>query len=549
MGFLSDITIPNSLGNNPVNSGGFLSNVVLPTIKTSATSLRETPQILQNPKGDGYPALNPDGSQVTPDAKLGIIGSTKQALLAPIQKANPLTVGADTVKQAEVDAGTRIRNAIDTWHSSTPLQKGVNVGSSLVGVVNALFSPVSGLIKTAENTPVISPVAHIVNNIFGTIGTAGGSTASAVVDKLPISENTKNTIRPLVTELGALTAQIATGKAGGELVKLKVTDLSKQIVDHVQNDVATPKVMSNATETKIPISTPKTRFEEYNKTQGYEPIIPDSQLPVIDAGKVAKSDLPTIQTVPREAPVKGDLTYESVKGGFLDNVVKPETSKEIPFPKTTNSYTEPIKSVVEPKTVPQPIENIKPAQPTTIKEFAPTIDISGQKQSKVGTSIESKAIEKSLTKGFGDTAGYDPITIKDQAERASNLMNRDIGLARDMVKGNIPMESGLKGEMLIKAMEDHAEKTGNVELLRDIANSPLVSETSAHAQAMRILAERNPDSVVTKLGDIKKARETAFEKKTGKKADKAVKDTVKEIKSRVTIKKEDWSSFIESIKC
>lgn len=171
------------------------------------------------------------------------------------------------------------------------------------------------------------------------------------------------------------------------------------------------------------------------------------------------------------------------------------------------------------------------------------------KTSKVAASIESKAIEKSLTDGFGGLAGYEPITIKDQAERAAKVME-NMDQARQMIRGEIPVESGLKGEMLIKAMEDHAIATNDVGLLKEIASSPLVSDTSAHAQAMRILAERNPESPLTAIRNIVNAREKALggEKSAKEKVGKETATIKKEI-AKAAPKKEDWASFIDSIAC
>lgn len=183
---------------------------------------------------------------------------------------------------------------------------------------------------------------------------------------------------------------------------------------------------------------------------------------------------------------------------------------------------------------------------------SPQVKIEKSTPSKVAQSIETKAVEQGLTNGFSEVAGYDPITIKDQAEKAAHLMNTDIQKATQMVKGEIPMESGLRGEMLIKAMEDYAQSKNDVRLLMDISNSPLVSETSAHAQAMRLLAERNPDSAVAKMREIKQEREKALERKTGKKVSQAQKETTEEIKQAVKKSaptKEDWNSFVDSIIC
>lgn len=169
--------------------------------------------------------------------------------------------------------------------------------------------------------------------------------------------------------------------------------------------------------------------------------------------------------------------------------------------------------------------------------------------SKIAGSIERKAIEAKLTKGFDGVAGYDKITIKDQAEKATKLM-QDLEKARKVIRGEEPLPQGLKGTALITAAEEHIKNTKDAQMAYDLANSPLVSETSAAAQELRLAVEREPDSLAAQLSELKKAKQEGVKKRTGKDVKKAVKDTVEQIKkSKPKAKKEDWASFIESIQC
>lgn len=176
----------------------------------------------------------------------------------------------------------------------------------------------------------------------------------------------------------------------------------------------------------------------------------------------------------------------------------------------------------------------------------------GQKVSGVAASIESKAIEKGLTEGLNGLAGYDPVTIKEQARLASDLISSDLEKAKRMVRGEEPLPDNLRGAALIKGLEDYATNKGDVSLLQDLANSPLVAETSRHAQELRLLAERNPESPVKIMQDVKKAKETAFEKKTGKKVEIEKKTIVDEIKNEMkksASKRPSWEEFIQTIQC
>jgi len=171
--------------------------------------------------------------------------------------------------------------------------------------------------------------------------------------------------------------------------------------------------------------------------------------------------------------------------------------------------------------------------------------------SKIAKSIEQKAIEQKLTKGFEGLAGYDKITIKDQSQKASALM-KDYEKASKVIRGIEPLPTGLRGTSLITAAEEYIKETGDAKLAYELANSPLVSETSAAAQELRLAAERQPDSLTLKLQELRKLREQAVQSKTGKKVNRAIQLEVEKIKTETKSKapkKEDWSSFIKSIEC
>jgi len=183
------------------------------------------------------------------------------------------------------------------------------------------------------------------------------------------------------------------------------------------------------------------------------------------------------------------------------------------------------------------------------KETKPKEVAQEKTPSKIAKSIQQKAIEQKLTKGFADIAGYDKITIEDQARKASELIS-DIEKARRVIRGEEQLPTGLRGTALITAAEEYIKQTGNKELAYELANSPLVSETSTAAQELRLAAEREPDSLAQKLTELRKAKEEAIKKRTGKKVKEAVKDEVTKIKKQVKkVDKYDWNNFVKSIEC
>ncbi len=170
----------------------------------------------------------------------------------------------------------------------------------------------------------------------------------------------------------------------------------------------------------------------------------------------------------------------------------------------------------------------------------------GQKKaSKVAVNIEQK-----LGETLEGVAGYETINIKDQIQKAQDLLNKNLIRARGMISGKIPLPDGLRTGAFIKAVEIFAEETGDMSLLRSLAISPLVAETSIHAQELRLLAERDNSSVLSKIQSLANERAKIVEKKFGKSSEKLIKEESAKIKEAIKKpNKHNWSDFLKSIEC
>jgi len=141
--------------------------------------------------------------------------------------------------------------------------------------------------------------------------------------------------------------------------------------------------------------------------------------------------------------------------------------------------------------------------------------------------------------------------VKSQSKLVADLIAKDIGKVRDIVTGKEPLPGGMSGSMFIKGVEDYVEISGDLDLLRSMATSPLVSETSIHASEMRLLRERDKSSVLAKIQDLANERAKIFKRRNRKLTqEKAIKQEVKKIKeSTKKVSKYDWNTFIKSIEC
>jgi len=170
-----------------------------------------------------------------------------------------------------------------------------------------------------------------------------------------------------------------------------------------------------------------------------------------------------------------------------------------------------------------------------------------QKPSKIGQSIEAKAVEAKLTEGFSETAGYDPVTIQDQAQKATGLIKTSLDKARAVVRGDEPLPDGLRGTSLITAMEEHLLKKPDPQIAYELANSHLTTATSVAAQEMRLMAERVPDSLSAKFAEIQEARR-AGSKLRGETPERVYQDIRTEI-TRQAAKRPTWEAFVREITC
>jgi hypothetical protein len=192
-----------------------------------------------------------------------------------------------------------------------------------------------------------------------------------------------------------------------------------------------------------------------------------------------------------------------------------------------------------------------PAEKIPVKTDNPTENVSkgGETPSKIAKSVEAKAVEEKLTNGFKDVAGYDKINIKDQAEKATGLINSDILRARSILRGEQALPDGLKGTALITAMEEHIKNNPSGKLAYELANSPLVSKTSEAAQEMRLMAERDPDSGIAKTQEIQRAQRAASNIKDSSVS--KIRETIKGEASKTYLPKEEtsWDNFLNKIQC
>jgi len=388
------------------------------------------------------------------------------AILHPIDTLNTI------VSNAKNDIDTTLKNLGASAKemvapNQNAAQRTSNILNFLTSAATTAMAPVSESFNIASQLPIIKPAADATGLVFNKTGQIGGFAAGKLLDSLPLSQQTKDTLSESVKNVGSLAGQIVLGgyifgKATG------LMDAKGAIAPEAEKS-----------------------------------LVEDAQQKAQEVNSGAKS-APAAETPPAPAAEKTEIA-------------SPATEKA---PEVT------------------PVEG------------------TGQtKTSGLASGVESKAIEEKLTRGFGDLPQYKSVSMKDQAAKALDLINSDYKNARDIAMGRVAPPEGILPESVFVAVEDKALKEGDVNTLRDLATqSSLVGEATTMGQRIRSLAERDEASPVEAIKEVQNAREKAAQGKLAKgdtleKAKGRIADDIKREIKKTAPKKEDWSSFVNSIKC
>lgn len=499
----------------------------------------------------------------------------KQLTVDPLSlKVNPkkaIDNAVNTIKISVASEKDRIKDLMTEPRGiggTKKIGKGLKVVTGGAGVV---FSPISALFEGANQIPVLGSVSRALSAAFSIAGEGATGASNKIIDALPISAQTKANLKPGVGEIFALAAQIELGRAtGGE----KVGELTKK---YGKEDAKTI-IKQAQTLAKEKISTK----DEYTPQEVIDSVVnsklqdtPDGKALLKTAVEAQKQDMnikvgenaPTELVSEKPITVKSTdelLTYidrqgfrepaqiETLKADIAKNGIKypVELIQKADGTFQINDGTHRIQIAKDLGIEEIPTKVVKTEAPveTKVKSTPKTEEVSA-KPSKIGKSIEAKAIESGLTKGFPETAGFTPQTIKEQSKLSSDLVNKHFEDARAIIRGEKELPNNLNPLALVKAMEEYIKQNRDPEVAYELANSPLVSQSSGAAQILRFAAEREPDSATAKLQELKKAREDKIKDYSEKKT--TLKAKLKADIKKTNLSKEDlnWNKFLDQIQC
>jgi len=135
----------------------------------------------------------------------------------------------------------------------------------------------------------------------------------------------------------------------------------------------------------------------------------------------------------------------------------------------------------------------------------------------------------------------------EQNSPVEKLYKDDPNLAMQIAMGQEKAPEGILSAAVYAKVCDEAEKSNNLDMMMQIANSLHNAEISAESQK---LGFRNPDSAIEKMKEVVNARREAFEKREGKTVKDAVQEEVENIKKAIDESKpneKDFEDFVDSL--
>ncbi len=465
-------------------------------LRTNAESLQQEADkgVTLQGFGEGFMAL-PGPSDVK-SLVTGAIEGGKNAWQAGQDKSfsnlgtPALEHGSKVLRDTINDSGARLANAVtkvvDAFHgTASPLEATVASGEAVMGGLNALFTPITVPLATVSGIPGVGHLADGVSALFGAIGGGASGVASKEIDRLPISNKTKELIRPLVEEVAALGAQIL---VGGKVAKIaertqgvfKIADKSAQIVDAIKNDEFVKPLLE----------TPKVEIKPFDYTLVDSAGKHDLRTAMVglEKGGYSKGQVEAIM---------GKVIEQNNTGRFTPKEISDVAREMIPDSKPTFESTATIKE--NPNFQPKPTEQIvQPVQVTDVTNGLgkPSIEFSAPQVDRTATpkvdipheQFKSRVFERMKAEHpelEGDLT-YNAIKLKEDANRAADLIIKDKQEAYDVAMGKKTSADVTQTSVNI-ALAEKALEDGNHKLYSDLIRKRSLDQTR---RGQELVAER-----------------------------------------------------------
>lgn len=235
------------------------------------------------------------------------------------------------------------------------------------------------------------------------------------------------------------------------------------------------------------------------------------------------------------------------KGSVVSNGNLPENIGK-PKPKGEKG----LKPVLPKKPKKQPIKYVPVEKPVDLRKKITTERIVAKPS--IPQRIKAESIKSGLEDAFGDIEYYNKVSVKGQAEETAKLINEDYDRAIRIAMGQENAPGDLLPESVLIGVKNQAIKTGDTELLINLATAEggVARESTVLGQRIKMLDEGLEDDAFRNIKKVVSERRNNYQKKTGKSVDKAIKqetDKIKEAIKKAAPKADAWTDFVNSITC
>ena len=397
------------------------------------------------------------------------------------------------------------------------------------------------------------------NDLYGTIAKSLGTPTALAVGAILENPFIAGTgVGPVVERtLKEKFAKEAVSKMGfREFINIVDDAMKTKVEDGVVSKEAAETIMKDITNIKI---TPaETKAPEEGAITDTSKLIESTSRNVNKTSSVSGEGFTMAN--PKESDVKGSKLYNKfIKDNqkFSSNPTKETLDSAI---KSRDNYREYInsKNVTPEKTT---LDNITPEK-TTLDNISKTTTPYEVTNKETFVPKQIQEIAKDAMDKYGEEFPNLPEVSKvhkaEQQELVANLWNTDkqrmidIAMGKDNVKPGDPLP-----ESIYLFVKDYANKSDDVNLIKDLgtATNSVGYKTSELAQRLSMLNQGDTGDVtgdaVKNIQNVVSSKIKSAEKKFGnidKATDKIVNE-MSDVVNKTVINKDDWKSFVDSIKC
>lgn len=329
--------------------------------------------------------------------------------------------------------------------------------------------------------------------------------------------------------------------SNGVVPRVKTQNRIVPLDVHVQNHIGAREAIDALVEKYKGEDGVEFRFVDNSNGKGKTKLIPFEKLPKMPYNEAElKSLLYDELTKAKESGAITEAQFATFVGETQANGGQPSSSDS----GRSEQPSEAGKGVVD--------QAREAAAKGTRKAQTPRTGEGIMRESGLARKVKAEAVKARITTAFERLPQFETVNLAQQAERATELLQTDYGLAKSIALGQEDAPSGIRARAVFEAVKEQAIQDRDAVTLRDLATySTVPYEESLAAQTVGLARLGSTNDPVVAIRQVREAREVAIKKKLkGKSVAKVTKQEVaairKEIKP-VTVSK--LQEFINNLQC